>query len=165
MALQTVAVVQRTDGEGMHTQVAHWRGTELELRLLLAAIDHHCTCDLGEGQQGCPAHEMLRHERVLDHLVYVYRTTEHFERTEWNTGVGASQLSRADSGFASGVTAHCIGEHVVSRGARYFRQRAHAFGQAAGLPNRPDAYRVAGRRNLLRYCRERLQNPDRVMRT
>jgi len=58
-----------------------WRGTEDEVRELLAAIDNNCACP-AEGPETCGAHSLLADARSLDHLLYVYRTGERFVRAE-----------------------------------------------------------------------------------
>lgn len=63
-------------------QVAHWHGTQEELHRLVRAIEQNCACPVG-GAVGCSAHAMLQEDRVLDHLLYVYRTIQRFQCAEW----------------------------------------------------------------------------------
>ena len=74
------------------TEIAHWHGTQPELQRLRIAVQHHCACT-AHGQPICASHAMLQDVRVLDHLLYVYRTAGHFERAEWSTEFCAAAVA------------------------------------------------------------------------
>jgi hypothetical protein len=74
------------------TQTATWHGTQQELRRLRAAVERHCarTTDLfASGDPSCAPHALLGDGRVRDHLRYVYRARDVFQRAEQSTGLGA----------------------------------------------------------------------------
>ena len=78
--------------ENRITDMAHWHGERDELLRLLAAIGHHCDCPcapVGASQSCCPPHRMLQDERLLDHLLFVFRARDRFWRSEWSTDLGA----------------------------------------------------------------------------
>ncbi len=62
-----------------------WHGTEDELRRLRAAVEHQCDCPTApkfSENPPCAAHSLLMDERVLDHLLYVYRMRNRLRRSE-----------------------------------------------------------------------------------
>ena len=71
---------------------AVWHGSPEEMQRLEASVRRHCTCAkgrFGNVTRVCSAHTMLLDQRVLDHLLYVYRTKARFERAEWEEAGGA----------------------------------------------------------------------------
>jgi hypothetical protein len=53
---------------------------------LNAALRRYCACAagaIGTAPTVCPVHAMLFDQRVLDHLLYVFRTRSFYERAEW----------------------------------------------------------------------------------
>ena len=71
------------------TSFAVWHGTTAELRRLTVAVEHNCSCVVGTfGAPGevCGAHRMLVDQRVLDHLLFVFRTVDAFARAELRDG-------------------------------------------------------------------------------
>jgi hypothetical protein len=70
-----------------------WHGTDDELQRLRAAVEHHCTCTSGPGlsaNQICCSHAVLTDERVLDHLLFVYRMKDRLDRAEWRGAPGTA---------------------------------------------------------------------------
>jgi hypothetical protein len=58
-----------------------WRGTDAEFDQLRAALAPNCDCTpglLGLPPMICPAHQLLRDQSALDHLLYVYRNRSLF---------------------------------------------------------------------------------------
>src|SRR5687768_11941900 len=83
---------------GSSDSPAVWHGSREEMQRLDASIRRHCTCAtgmLGNVTRVCSAHAMLLDQRVLDHLVYVYRIRARFERAEWEDAGGARGGSTA----------------------------------------------------------------------
>jgi hypothetical protein len=72
-----------------------WHGTDDELRRLQTALEHNCTCTslprLSDDST-CGSHALLADERVLDHLLYVYRMTDRLQRAEWSGVQGAVSI-------------------------------------------------------------------------
>jgi hypothetical protein len=71
-----------------------WHGTDAELARLQGALARHCTCQhrpapFGTIVELCSAHAMLRDQRLLDRLVFVYRARAQFARGEWRVRDGA----------------------------------------------------------------------------
>jgi hypothetical protein len=65
--------------------VASWHGTQRELSRLQQVVAQHCECVggmFGLPPTRCAAHEMLRDQSALDHLLYVYRMRKLFIRRE-----------------------------------------------------------------------------------
>lgn len=63
---------------------AVWPGTDRELADLRSAVQHNCTCEIG--QPTCPPHEMLTDQRILGHLVFARRVAQ-----AWLEGEGAGE--------------------------------------------------------------------------
>jgi len=66
--------------------VTVWHGTSDEMWRLHAAIRRYCACAggaIGAAPTVCPAHAMLLDQRVLDHLLYVFRTRSFYKGAEW----------------------------------------------------------------------------------
>jgi hypothetical protein len=87
------------------TSVAVWHGTTEELLRLRVAVEHSCSCVagmLGRVSEICSAHRMLVDQRLLDHLLFVYRTTEAFTQAEWEHDV------------TSAVDMAALGQHIAS---------------------------------------------------
>jgi hypothetical protein len=62
-----------------------WHGTRDEFWQLSAAVERYCACTRGpfrSVKEVCQPHAMLLEQRVLDHLLYVYRSRERFLRAE-----------------------------------------------------------------------------------
>ena len=75
---------------------AIWHGTSEETRRLNVAITRFCGCTTGRFgavTTVCSVHQMLGDQRVLDHLLYVYRMRERFERAEWSDGLGEPRVT------------------------------------------------------------------------
>lgn len=60
-----------------------FHGTDAERDALNAALMRNCTC--GETPAECPAHSILRDERILAHLVFVRRCMARYIAAEWPT--------------------------------------------------------------------------------
>jgi hypothetical protein len=81
-----------------------WHGTSEEMRRLNAAAQQHCDCTtgmFGNVAEICSTHRMLADQRVLDHLLYVWRARARFEQAEWRGMVEAWDDTTA-SGRSSG---------------------------------------------------------------
>jgi hypothetical protein len=67
-------------------RAAAWQGTARELGRLQNAVTRNCECVLGFDELPevmCAAHQMLRDQTALDHLLYVYRMRGVFIRREF----------------------------------------------------------------------------------
>ena len=74
------------------SELPNWHGSEDELARLTKAIEDNCVCTsemYASGNPSCGPHEMLRDERILDHLVYGYRARARFIDAEWTEVGGA----------------------------------------------------------------------------
>ena len=63
-----------------------WQGTARELGRLKKAVARNCECVQGFNELPevtCAAHQMLRDQTALDHLLYVYRMRGVFIRREF----------------------------------------------------------------------------------
>jgi hypothetical protein len=78
--------------DDMWTYTATWHGTRAEFMRLVAAMQNHCECEtalFGRVVNLCPAHAMLRDQRVLDHLVFTYRSKGRFQELEWGVDLAS----------------------------------------------------------------------------
>jgi hypothetical protein len=76
----------------MWTYTATWHGTRAEFMRLVAAMQRHCECEtalFGRVVELCPAHAMLHDQRVLDHLLFTYRSRGQFQQAEWDCGLAS----------------------------------------------------------------------------
>lgn len=61
-------------------------GTPVEGSALVAAVQRNCTCvpeDNAAPGDPCPAHQMLKQPKTLDHLVYARRRRSKWEAAEF----------------------------------------------------------------------------------
>jgi hypothetical protein len=74
--------------------VTVWHGTSDEMWRLSAAVRHYCACAVGAAGATtvCPAHTMLFDQRILDHLLYVFRTRSFYKRAEWMDDQGEPRV-------------------------------------------------------------------------
>jgi len=65
-----------------------WRGTQAEANRLLAAVEANCQCVYeasGTRTTTCKPHEMMTlDQKILDHLLFIYRERECLMRREWD---------------------------------------------------------------------------------
>jgi hypothetical protein len=66
-------------------QTSRWHGSDYELGRLSAAVERNCQCppEFARGAVACGAHAIFEDERVLNHLLYVFRARVRFQRAEW----------------------------------------------------------------------------------
>jgi hypothetical protein len=82
------------------TAFAVWHGTAEELQRLSAAVEHNCSCVagmFGRPREVCGAHRMLVDQRLLDHLLFVARTTDAFAQSEQRDDAGTADVPLGDS--------------------------------------------------------------------
>jgi hypothetical protein len=66
--------------------VCTWHGSREEYARLCQAIDQNCTCSIPDPAgciiDCCSAHALLDDQRMLDHLLFVYRSKQCFRAAE-----------------------------------------------------------------------------------
>lgn len=59
----------------MASVIAIWHGTDDQIKVLVEAVNHHCSCDkatiINPNPPKCPAHAMLLEQATLDRFAYV----------------------------------------------------------------------------------------------
>jgi hypothetical protein len=76
----------------MWTHTATWHGSRAEFGQLAAAVRRHCGCKSVRFRgvaEVCPAHAMLSDQRVLDHLLFAYRSKSQFQQSEWGVDLAS----------------------------------------------------------------------------
>ena len=85
-------------------QQVTWHGTARELQRLEAIVEVHCRCERSGRPEEfglCAPHQLFRHQRVLDRLLFVRRTRRQFIAREFTTDGGSLRTHGGVEPFGS----------------------------------------------------------------